>query len=506
MQSVHAGWSGKTFAIAAARCSDPRDKKPRSRRSKEERKTMVESFIKKYQDLNNGKFPSLNLTHKEVGGSFYTVREIVREVIQQNRILVPGYSTSKALTFECCPEEQTGEALSVDISASLSISTFNHSIDQRQGESLSLYNEHRTTNAGMIEIDEYVNQEDNESHPNVTFAVQVPDGEKSENLCCKGPNLGRLSGITYENSGLCEQIHAEVQVHSSKTYERVDYPFPSGEAVSVTSSQVGSVVNGDYNRNISNDTIRGINSSETSDSHLLSDRLFENEISSGSTPPSASLNCKEDTLRASASAKTYNAIQPQKRIDMITPLEVPKTFESDEMSVAFMPFEKDSVIERSKTTKTISSIVAGGTSAIGLSGQISPEEDLNMDRLEKAETRSSIDVGEVSNGDINGSLSQNLDCPASVNISPMMHPLLQPNVISKTRSAPHRPMQPIFKDKNFSKIKHQREHSMSRTESARSYDSISTNEIRKECGTSEPNPAWVAIKSFLRAVIKFWRE
>lgn len=44
----------------------------------------------RYQESNNGSFPSLNLTHKEVGGSFYTVREIVRDIIQENRILGPG--------------------------------------------------------------------------------------------------------------------------------------------------------------------------------------------------------------------------------------------------------------------------------------------------------------------------------------------------------------------------------------------------------------------------------
>lgn len=44
----------------------------------------------RYQKLNNGNFPSLNLTHKEVGGSFYTVREIVRDIIQENRVLGPA--------------------------------------------------------------------------------------------------------------------------------------------------------------------------------------------------------------------------------------------------------------------------------------------------------------------------------------------------------------------------------------------------------------------------------
>ncbi|KAG5400559.1 hypothetical protein IGI04_015166 [Brassica rapa subsp. trilocularis] len=62
-------------------------KRTRNRIPKEERKTLVESFIKKHQSLNNGRFPSLSLTHKEVGGSFYTIREIVREIIQENRVL-----------------------------------------------------------------------------------------------------------------------------------------------------------------------------------------------------------------------------------------------------------------------------------------------------------------------------------------------------------------------------------------------------------------------------------
>lgn len=44
-------------------------------------------FFYRHQRLNNGSFPSLNLTHKEVGGSFYTIREIVREIIQENRVL-----------------------------------------------------------------------------------------------------------------------------------------------------------------------------------------------------------------------------------------------------------------------------------------------------------------------------------------------------------------------------------------------------------------------------------
>lgn len=87
MHAIKGVWVGRAFALATS--NDSGGKKSRIRRSKEERKDMVESYIKNYQKLNNGNFPSLNLTHKEVGGSFYTVREIVREIIQENRVLAP---------------------------------------------------------------------------------------------------------------------------------------------------------------------------------------------------------------------------------------------------------------------------------------------------------------------------------------------------------------------------------------------------------------------------------
>lgn len=85
MHSLKATCVGQVFALAKPH--DSAGKRTRNRIPKEERKTLVESFIKKHQSLNNGSFPSLNLTHKEVGGSFYTIREIVREIIQENRVL-----------------------------------------------------------------------------------------------------------------------------------------------------------------------------------------------------------------------------------------------------------------------------------------------------------------------------------------------------------------------------------------------------------------------------------
>ncbi|KAL1199848.1 hypothetical protein V5N11_013103 [Cardamine amara subsp. amara] len=88
MHSLKTTCAGQIFALAKSHESV--GKRTRNRIPKEERKALVESFIKKHQNLNNGTFPSLSLTHKEIGGSFYTIREIVREIIQENRVLGSG--------------------------------------------------------------------------------------------------------------------------------------------------------------------------------------------------------------------------------------------------------------------------------------------------------------------------------------------------------------------------------------------------------------------------------
>ncbi|KAK6929130.1 hypothetical protein RJ641_005335 [Dillenia turbinata] len=122
MHAVKGGWIGQTFALAKGNESERR--KSRIRRSKEERKDMVESFIKKYQKSNNGNFPSLNLTHKEVGGSFYTVREIVREIIQENRVLGPAkFSPEEEGTdqfLEQCPLGSISKDPEISLSSTLS--------------------------------------------------------------------------------------------------------------------------------------------------------------------------------------------------------------------------------------------------------------------------------------------------------------------------------------------------------------------------------------------------
>ncbi|KAL5206785.1 hypothetical protein ABZP36_034994 [Zizania latifolia] len=94
-----AAGSGRFQGFRVVRCC-VLEKKPRVRKTKEERREMVESFVNTYRVSNDGKFPSVNLTHKEVGGSYYIVREIVRDIIQENRVLGPGGLNAKTLSFE----------------------------------------------------------------------------------------------------------------------------------------------------------------------------------------------------------------------------------------------------------------------------------------------------------------------------------------------------------------------------------------------------------------------
>ncbi|XP_021296183.1 uncharacterized protein LOC110425596 [Herrania umbratica] len=119
MHAIKGGWVGQTFALA--KCNEQGGKKSRIRRSKEERKAMVESFIRKYQKSNNGNFPSLNLTHKEVGGSFYIIREIVREIIQENKVLGPAKFTEGEQNIDQFLEQNPLGSISAAPKTSLAI-------------------------------------------------------------------------------------------------------------------------------------------------------------------------------------------------------------------------------------------------------------------------------------------------------------------------------------------------------------------------------------------------
>ncbi|XAR53140.1 hypothetical protein NMG60_11021562 [Bertholletia excelsa] len=72
-------WRGKSFT-ASVPSDVPKVQKVRKRFSKDERKAMVESFVKMYRAMNEGKFPTISGARKQVGGSYYVIRSILQEL------------------------------------------------------------------------------------------------------------------------------------------------------------------------------------------------------------------------------------------------------------------------------------------------------------------------------------------------------------------------------------------------------------------------------------------
>ncbi|KAH6788540.1 hypothetical protein C2S51_003546 [Perilla frutescens var. frutescens] len=70
---------------AFAESSVLEDRKPRKRISKSERRTLVENYVNKYRETNEGKFPTASHTVNNVGGSYYVARQIIQEMIYNSK-------------------------------------------------------------------------------------------------------------------------------------------------------------------------------------------------------------------------------------------------------------------------------------------------------------------------------------------------------------------------------------------------------------------------------------
>ncbi|XP_077220746.1 uncharacterized protein LOC143854591 [Tasmannia lanceolata] len=72
-------WRGMSFAASVpSDSSNPH--RSQKRTSRRERRAIVESFVHKYRASNAGKFPTPSLAQKQVGGSYYVVRQIIQEM------------------------------------------------------------------------------------------------------------------------------------------------------------------------------------------------------------------------------------------------------------------------------------------------------------------------------------------------------------------------------------------------------------------------------------------
>lgn len=198
------GGGCRVRGIGMPRCCQRAQEKrpPRVRKSKEERREMVESFINSYRVSNEGKFPSVNLTHKEVGGSYYIVREIVRDIIQENRVLGPGGLDSMALSFE-------------DYTDSLE-SCMKHEFNQAN---IEILNTSSDSQAGMGPLPEIPSTEESFSLQNSAISTQTLLG--SSNIL----EAGVPSSVVQNGSA------AVVETNLQKQDE-----VPSGKSVEVDSN------------------------------------------------------------------------------------------------------------------------------------------------------------------------------------------------------------------------------------------------------------------------------
>ncbi|XP_059661628.1 uncharacterized protein LOC132307780 [Cornus florida] len=78
-------WHARSFA-ASVPSAMPQVQKVQKKLSRDERRAMVVSFVNKYREVNAGKFPSVSLARKNLGGSYYVIRKIVQELEYQSLV------------------------------------------------------------------------------------------------------------------------------------------------------------------------------------------------------------------------------------------------------------------------------------------------------------------------------------------------------------------------------------------------------------------------------------
>ncbi|KAM0950990.1 hypothetical protein DsansV1_C04g0047291 [Dioscorea sansibarensis] len=275
MQAVKVSCLARTFALA--KISNSRERKPRSRKTREERKAMVESFVKKYQNSNNGSFPSLNLTHKEVGGSFYTVREIVRELIQENRVLGPGSPTSKVLKLESGSEDDEVDPFSMDLPSDMSTSMIGHAIKQKQ-----LLEENHASTEINVDIPKSEPQEIFSSHNEISFS-EDKGNDTSNHVEENSFTDTHLSAIVADDIADPVKPSVETQdILKNFEYLEAEQPAPS---VSAMSSLGAFLVNGN---NLTSNLAKASDTSLENDVPIITgkDSLPENNIPEDSLPES----------------------------------------------------------------------------------------------------------------------------------------------------------------------------------------------------------------------------
>ncbi|XP_058779355.1 uncharacterized protein LOC131653279 [Vicia villosa] len=108
------GWSHAAACVPSEASDTPQ--KSGLRVPKHERRAMVESFVNKYRSENAGKLPAIKRTQKEVGGSYYVIREIIQELKYKSE-MKPLNNIDEISVAKLFDESKLKTAESVDVSS-----------------------------------------------------------------------------------------------------------------------------------------------------------------------------------------------------------------------------------------------------------------------------------------------------------------------------------------------------------------------------------------------------
>lgn len=156
---------GKSFA-ASVPCGSYKPQKGQ-KKSKEERRAMIESFVDKYRASNAEKFPSASHTRQELGGSFYVIREIIQELQCNHRM-------SLSNKIEDAPSVSLKMKSEIDISQSASgqresnttdVNTTKLSQDMDSLNGVKQMGNHETPKTEKLHCEQLIGSEHGESSP-----------------------------------------------------------------------------------------------------------------------------------------------------------------------------------------------------------------------------------------------------------------------------------------------------------------------------------------------------
>ncbi|CAL9159699.1 unnamed protein product [Musa hybrid cultivar] len=126
---------GRCKSFAASVPPGPFKPQKGKRLTKQERRTLVKSFVDKYRASNAGRFPAVTYVLRETGGSYYSLKLIVQEIEYNNKLSSLNKGTVQLRKAEDINQNSDAKEVS---STSVRDETLKSVIDSKDEPSVSL--------------------------------------------------------------------------------------------------------------------------------------------------------------------------------------------------------------------------------------------------------------------------------------------------------------------------------------------------------------------------------